>query len=77
MIDPAMEIEEPEPEIEKAWMDKLLSWPRARDVTLFIAGLLGVAHETLLAQAERPTLLILFAAMLGLPAFLQKSPEGK
>lgn len=30
----------------------------------------GVAHETLLSHSERPTLLILFAAMMGLPAFL-------
>jgi hypothetical protein len=37
---------------------------------LFIAGLAGVAHETLLEHAERPTLLVLFAAMMGLPAFL-------
>lgn len=32
--------------------------------------MLGVAHETLLQHSERPTLLILFAAMMGLPAFL-------
>jgi hypothetical protein len=37
---------------------------------LFVAGLLGVAHETLLEHSERPTLIILFAAMMGLPAFL-------
>jgi hypothetical protein len=35
----------------------------------------GVAHETLLSHAERPTLLILFAAMMGLPAFLQPRQE--
>lgn len=46
-------------------------WPLARDIALFVAGLAGVAHETLLAKAERPTLLLLFAAMLGLPAFLR------
>lgn len=43
-----------------------------RDAALFVAGVLGVAHETLGDQAERPTLLILFAAMMGLPAFLQQ-----
>lgn len=47
-------------------------WPFLRDFALFIGGLAGVAHETLGADAERPTLLILFAAMMGLPAFLQK-----
>lgn len=37
---------------------------------MFAVGLLGVGHETVISQAERPTLLILFAAMMGLPAFL-------
>lgn len=37
---------------------------------MFVFGLLGVVHETVISQAERPTLLILFAAMMGLPAFL-------
>jgi hypothetical protein len=45
-------------------------WPLLRDVVLFTAGLLGVAHETLIANAERPTLLLLFAAMMGLPIIL-------
>lgn len=42
-----------------------------RDSILFVAGLAGVAYETLVSQAERPTLLLLFAAMVGLPAFLR------
>ena len=49
-----------------------------RDVILFSAGLLGVAHETLYAPEPRETLLVLFAAMMGLPAFLrldEKPPE--
>ena len=50
------------------------NWPQLRDIFLFVAGLMGVAHETVLGAAERPTLLILFAAMMGLPAFLQKGP---
>ncbi len=46
-------------------------WPRLRDILLFTGGLAGVLHETVLRDGpERPTLLILFAAMLGLPAFL-------
>lgn len=45
---------------------------------LFIVGLLGVAHETLVNEADRPTLLLLFAAMIGLPAFISKdSKESK
>jgi hypothetical protein len=48
------------------------NWPILRDVLLFAGGLIGVAHETVIATAERPTLLILFASMMGLPAFLSK-----
>jgi hypothetical protein len=55
---------------------EMKQWPAIRNVLLFLGGLAGVVHETLLASSERPTLLILFAAMLGLPAFL-KSPEDK
>lgn len=51
-------------------------WPTLRDVMLFAGGLGGVLHETLSTQPERPTLLILFAAMMGLPAFL-RAPGGK
>ena len=42
-------------------------YDRARALLLFLAALAGVAHETLIAQAERPYLLALFAAMLGMP----------
>jgi hypothetical protein len=56
----------------------LKQWPAIRDVLLFSGGLLGVAHETLLSSTDRPTLLLLFAAMMGLPAFLrQDSKEPK
>lgn len=41
-----------------------------RDTTLFVMGLLGVIHETLVGEADRPTLLLVFVAMMGLPAFL-------
>lgn len=44
-----------------------------RNTFLFLGGLIGVGHETLLQHAERPTLLILFAAMMGLPAFLSSA----
>lgn len=42
---------------------------------LFVVGLLGVGHETLVAKTERPTLLLLFAAMVGLPAFLSRDEK--
>ena len=43
---------------------------------LFVVGLLGVAHETLVSEADRPTLLLLFAAMIGLPAFLKADEKS-
>lgn len=46
-----------------------------RDGVLFVVGVLGIAHETLIAQTDRPTLLLLFAAMVGLPAFLNKDEK--
>ncbi len=55
-------------------LSKLASRLFTRNSALFGGGLAGVAHETLLTHAERPTLLILFAAMMGLPAFLS-SPD--
>jgi hypothetical protein len=42
-----------------------------RDTILFGVGILGIGYETLAHQAERPTLLLLFAARVGLPAFLR------
>lgn len=41
-----------------------------RDTTLFVLGLVGIANEAYRQGTERPTLLLLFAAMIGLPAFL-------
>jgi hypothetical protein len=48
-----------------------------RSVILFLGGLAGIFHETVMVKSERPTLLILFAAMVGLPAFLQKDSKDK
>lgn len=47
-----------------------------RDSVLFLSGLGGIFHETVIADQERPTLLLLFATMVGLPAFL-RSDEKK
>ena len=45
-------------------------WMRWRDLALFVAGLLGVVHETLIRVGpERPYLLMTFAAMMGMPLF--------
>jgi hypothetical protein len=51
------------------------SFPLIRDVVLFIAGLAGLAYETVFTKTDRPTLLLLYAAMLGLPAFLQANND--
>jgi hypothetical protein len=42
-----------------------------RDGILFCTGIAGIIYETARQGAERPTLLLLFAGMIGLPAFLQ------
>ena len=42
----------------------------SRDSILFVAGLAGIAHEILVLDGERPSVLILLATMAGLPAFL-------
>jgi len=52
-------------------------WPLIRDILLFLGGLAGVAYETLASQIDRPTLLLLFAAMMGLPAFLRADNSKK
>lgn len=41
-----------------------------RDGILFVTGLAGIIYETVINHGDNPTLLILFAAMCGLPAFL-------
>lgn len=47
------------------------AWKNVRDIMLFFCGLAGVFYETVLSTVERPTLLLMFAAMMGLPAFLR------
>jgi hypothetical protein len=41
-----------------------------RNGVLFVAGLAGVLHEASRAGPERPTLLLLYAGMMGLPGIL-------
>lgn len=47
-----------------------------RDTVLFIFGLLGIVYETAFDNIERPSLLVIFAGCLGLPAFL-RSDEAR
>lgn len=49
----------------------------SRDSLLFAGGLLGVLHETLFTNVERPSLLVLFGGMMGLPAFLRADEKRK
>jgi hypothetical protein len=50
------------------------NWPAAREVILFVAGLAGVIYETLHGPVQ-PSLLVVFAAMMGLPIILHKDKE--
>lgn len=45
----------------------------SRDLVLFGVGVGGVVHETIVYSGERPSLLILFAACMGLPLYLRKN----
>ena len=44
-----------------------------RDGVLLISGLAGLAWETTQHDAERPFLLMVFAGLIGLPAFIPKN----
>lgn len=48
---------------------------QVRSALLFIGGLAGVAYVTLVDQTDRPTLLVMFGAMLGLPLFLRSDEK--
>ncbi len=48
-----------------------------RNTILFVFGLLGIGYETLAEGGERPTLLLLFAGMVGLPAFLKGDEKAQ
>lgn len=48
-------------------------FPRYKGMILFFAGLIGVIYEaslTLFSRSADPSLLVIFAGMMGLPAFL-------
>lgn len=49
-----------------------------RDSILFLMGLLGIIHETLIYEgAERVSLLFLFGGMCGLPVFMNKDEKNQ
>lgn len=45
-------------------------WLLIRDIILFFSGLAGVVYQLLGAKVVEPTLTVIFAAMMGLPAAL-------
>lgn len=49
----------------------------SRDRILFTSGLLLTMNEALLRTGERPTLLFLFAGMMGLPVVLRADDKRK
>lgn len=50
---------------------------RWRSVVLFVGGFVGAAYEVVVDHGDRPTVLILLAGMMGLPAFIpvRKTPD--
>lgn len=52
-------------------------WVFIRGVLLFICGMAGIAHQTLVADLEKPQLLLLFGGMIGLPVVLNREPKPK
>lgn len=46
-------------------------WKNVRDGIMFFGGLAGVIYETLATAIDRPVLLALFGAMMGLPFFIR------
>jgi len=47
----------------------------SRDTAIFLLGVAGIIYETLVSNGDRPTLLVLFGAMIGLPTFLSSDEK--
>lgn len=45
----------------------------ARDVVLFLLGAGGIVHETVFTADERPALIVLFAAMVGMTGIFRST----
>jgi hypothetical protein len=52
-------------------------WPLIRDIALFLGGLAAGYHEVWVQHGERPTVLLLVAATLGLPVVLRADERKK
>lgn len=54
------------------WDRLTARWPLVRDVTIVVTALGLIVYEAAFYDGqERPTLLLLYTGMLGLPAFLR------
>lgn len=42
---------------------------------MFVVGIAGIIHQTLLTSGDRPYLLAVFTAMLGVPVYLQSAAK--
>lgn len=51
-------------------MQKWVSWNGITKAALFLGGMGGIVHETFFTQLDRPSLLVLFATMVGLPKLI-------
>ena len=46
-----------------------------RDTIVFAVGIIGILYETFKERADRPILIVLYAAMIGLPPFLRSDED--
>ena len=54
-----------------------MKWKVSRDLVIFMVGLLGIVWETTVSSEADPQLIILFSAMIGLPAFLARDDHKR
>lgn len=47
-----------------------------RDILMFLIGASGVAYEALVMKTERPTLLLLYGALMGLPYIMNRDEKN-
>ena len=54
-----------------------MTYKPTRDLALFLTGIAGIFHETVISQSSDPQLLVLFASMIGLPTVLARDKKAK
>lgn len=59
--------------VRRRW--QRLTLQKVRDPILFLAGLAGIGYETIIDKADKPTLIIAFVGMMGLPLFTKPDAE--